>query len=119
MLRPAYSYIVWFFMLWSSLAQAQPNATPILNLGPLYDCSQPQKLGIFDYPSLKNCFHSMQKQEVLVLTFCGKVFRYPPVATTFPTCYCTLETITMTHQYSNIFTRKQQYHNIQSVLMLG
>ena len=46
-------------------------------------------------------------------------FQYSPVATTFPIYYFTLETVTMTCHYGNMFTRKQWYCNIQSVLMLG
>lgn len=51
--------ILYSSMFWSSFAQAEPNITPILNLGLLYDYSQPRHLGIFGYPSLKNCSHSM------------------------------------------------------------
>ena len=45
----------------------------------LYDCSQPQHLGIFGFPSLENCSHIMLQQEATVSTFRGKVLRYSPV----------------------------------------
>ena len=34
------------FVLWFSLAKTEPDTVPILNLGPLYDSSQPRHLGI-------------------------------------------------------------------------
>ena len=66
------------------------------------------------YPSLKNC---MLKQEAHVSTFCGEVFQYSPVATTFLIYYCTLESITMLFNYDNIFTGKQEHHNVHSILV--
>ena len=47
--------VLCLFILWSSLTKAQLASVPALNLGPLYDCSQPQHLEIFGFPSLKNC----------------------------------------------------------------
>ena len=47
------------FILWFLLTKAQPNAVPILDLGPPYDCHQLQHLVIFGFLSLKNCSHSM------------------------------------------------------------
>ena len=76
------------FILWSSLLTAQPASPLALDLGPLYDCSQPRRLGVFGL-----------QQEVIVSTFRGEVLRYSPVATTFPIYYCQLETITITCDY--------------------
>ena len=103
------------FVLWSSLTKTQPGTVPILNLGPLYDCCQPRYLGIFGFPSLKNCHHNMLQQETTVSTF----LRYSPVATTFSIYYCPLETITMTCHYDNIFARKSRYRTAKSVQLPG
>ena len=105
------------FILWSPLTKAQLASEPALNLGLLYDCSQPSHLGIFGFPSLKNCFHNMLQQEATVSTFRGKILRYSSVATTFPIYYCTLESITMICHYDNIFTGKSRYRNAKSVLL--
>ena len=109
--------LICLFILRSSLTKAQPASVPALNLGPFYDCSQPRHLGIFGFPSLKNCSHNMLQQEATVSTFQGEVLRYSPIATTFPIYYCTLETITMTCHYDNIFTGKSRYRNVKSVLL--
>ena len=61
----------------------------------------------------------MLQQEATVSTFRGEVLRYSPIATTFPIYYCTLETITMTCHYDNIFTGKSWYRNVKSVLLPG
>ena len=37
--------------------------------GPLYDCCQPQHLGMFGFSSVKNCSQSMLQQEPTVMTF--------------------------------------------------
>ena len=111
--------LICLLVLWFSLTKAQPDAVPILNLGPLYDCSQPRHLGIFGFPSLKNCSHSMLKQNATVTTFRREVPGYSPVATTFLIYYCTLETIAMTCHYDNIFAAKSRYRTIQSVLLPG
>ena len=92
-------------ILWSSLVTAQPASPPTLNLGTLYDFRQPRRLGIFGFPSLKNCSHTMLQQEATVSTFRGEVLRYSLVAATFSIYYCQLETITMTCGY-DIFMGK-------------
>ena len=61
--------LVCLFILWSSLTKAQPASASFLNLGPIYDCSQPQHLRIFAFPSLKNCSNNMLQQETTVHTF--------------------------------------------------
>ena len=106
------------FILWSSFVTAQSASPLTLDLVPLYDCSQPQSLGIFGFPSLKNCSHTMLQQEATVSTFQGEVLRYSPVATTFAIYHCHLETITMTCDY-DIFTGKNRYHDVKSVLLPG
>ena len=105
------------FILWSSLLTAQPASPLALDLGPLYDCSQPRRLGVFGFPSLKNCSHTILQQEVIVSTFHGEVLRYSPVAATFPIYYCQLETITMTCDY-DICTEKNRYCDVKSVLFI-
>ena len=59
--------------------KAQPNKVQILDLGPLYDCHQPQHLGISGFPSLKNCSHSMLQQEATVTTFRGEFLDILPL----------------------------------------
>ena len=113
-----YHHIPCLFLLWSSITKAQPGTVPVLNLGPLYDCSQSRHLGILGFPSLTNCSHSMLQQEATVSTFRGEVLRYSPVTTTFPVHYCTLQTITMTCHY-DIFAGNRRYHTTQSVLLPG
>ena len=103
---PCTPVLLCLFVLRSSVTKTQPGTVLILNLGPLYDCSQPQYLGIIGFLSLTNCSHSVLQQEATVSTFRGEVLTYFPVAKTFPIYYCTLETITMTCHYDNIFTRK-------------
>ena len=120
MLRSTVFIILRFFVLWSSLPQAQPNTTPILNLRwSLYGCSQPRLLEIFGMLSLKNCFSSTLQQEVHVCTFREEILQYSPVASTFPIYYCTLEAITMTCTYYSILAQKQRRRNFQSVLVPG
>ena len=97
-----------FFILWSSVGQTQPNTTPILILGPLYDCSQPLQLAILSYSSLKNCSHSMLQQEAHVSPFRREVLQYSPIATTLPIYYPTLKSIAMPCTYDKIFAGKQQ-----------
>ena len=109
--------LICLLALLSSLTKTQPASIPVLNLSPLYNCSQPRHLGIFRFPSLSNCFHNMLQQEATILTFWGEVLRYCPVATTFPIYYCTLKTIQMTCHYDNIFTGKSWYHKAKSVLL--
>ena len=106
------------FILWSSLVTAQPSSLLTLELGPLYDYSQLRRLGIFGFPSLKNCSHTMLKEEATVSTFRGKVLQYSPLATTFPIYYCQLETINMTCDY-DIFTGKNRHRKVESVLLPG
>ena len=60
----------------------------------------------------------MLQQEATVSTFQGEVLRYSPVATTFAIYHCHLETITMTCDY-DIFTGKNRYHDVKSVLLPG
>ena len=69
---PCTPVLLWLFVLRSSVIKAQPGAVLILNLGPLYDCSQPQYLGIIRFLSLTNCSHSVLQQEATVSTFCGE-----------------------------------------------
>ena len=47
------------FVLQFTLTKAQPKKVTILNLGPLYDCCQPQHLGMFVFSSVNNCSQSM------------------------------------------------------------
>ena len=101
------------FVLWSSLVTAQSASTLALNLGSPYDCSQLRYLGIFGFPSLNSCSHTMLQQGAAVSTFRGDVLRYSPVATTFPIYYCQLETISMTCDY-DIITGKNRYHDIMT-----
>ena len=61
----------------------------------------------------------MLQQEVAVSTFRGKVLWYSPVATTFPITYCSLEIITMTCHYANIFSGKSRYCTAKSILLPG
>ena len=100
------------FILWPSLVTAQPASPIALDLGPLYDCSQPRRLGVFGFLSLKNCSHTMLQQEVTVSTFRGEVLRYSPIY------YCQLETITMTCDY-DIFKGKNRYRDVKSVLLVA
>ena len=51
----------------------------------------------------------MLQQEAHVSTFRGEVFRYSPVATTFPIYYWTLDIITMTCAYDNIPAEKNDF----------
>ena len=111
--------LVCLFILWSSLRKAQTVSVPALNLGPIYDCSQPRHLGIFVFPSLKNYSHNMLQKEAIVSRFLGKVFHYSPIAVTFPIYYCTLETITMTYHYDNIFMGESRCCKVKSVLLPG
>ena len=110
--------LFYIFILWSSLVTAQPASLLTLDLGPLYDYIQPQRLGIFGFPSLKNFSHTMLQQEATVSTFRGEILRYSPVATIFPIYYCQLETITMACDY-DIFTGKNRYHDVKTVLLPG
>ena len=110
--------LLYIFVLWSSLVTGQSASPLALNLGPLYDCSQLRYLGIFGFPSLNNCSHTMLQQGAAVSTFRGKVLRYSPVVTTFPIYYCQLETISMTCDYY-IITRKNRYCDVKSVLLPG
>ena len=103
--------------LWSLFAKAPPSSTPAVHLGLLYNCSQPQHLGIFAFPSLTNCSHNMLKQDAAISTFRGEIFRYSTVATIFAIYYCTLETIHMTCHYDNIFTGKNRYRETRSILL--
>ena len=105
--------------LWPLFAKAQATSIPAINLGPLHDCSQPQHLGIFAFPSLTNCSHNILQQDKAISTFRGEVLRYSPVATIFPIYYCTLETIHMTCHYDNIFKWKNCYRETRSVLLPG
>ena len=47
------------FVLQFTLTKAQPKKVTILNLGPLYDCCQPQHLGMSVFSSVNNCSQSM------------------------------------------------------------
>ena len=105
------------FILWFWLIEAQPSSA--LNLGPLYDWSQPRHLGIFGFPSLKNCYHTMLQEEASESTPRGEVLRYSPIADTFPIYYCQLETITMICHYGNIFTGRNRYRDVKSILLPG
>ena len=105
---PPILILLCFFIFCSSLGQTQPNATPILILGPLYDCSQPLQLGILSYSSLKNCSHSMLQQKAHTSPFRREVLQYSPIATTLPIFYPTLKSITMSCTYNKIFAGKQQ-----------
>ena len=61
----------------------------------------------------------MLQQEATVSTFRGEVLQSSPVATTFHIYYCQLETITMTCHYNSIFTGKNRYRDVKSVLLPG
>ena len=76
-------------------------------------------LGYLVSPHCMNYSHSTLQQEAAVSTFRGELLQYSPVATTFPIYYCSLETITMTCHYDNIFSRKFRYRTTQSVLLPG
>ena len=65
-------------VLWFSLTKAKPDIVPVLNLRPLDECSQPQHLAIFGFPSLKNCSRSVLQQKATATTFRGEVLRYSP-----------------------------------------
>ena len=114
---PPILILLCFFIFWSSLGQTQPNTTPILSLGPLYDCSQPLQLGILSYSSLKNFSHSMLQQEAHISPFRREVLQYSPIAITLPIHYPTLKTITMSCTYDKIFAGKQRQGKVQSFLV--
>ena len=78
-----------------------------------------QNLGIFGFPSLKNCTESIIQQKAAFTTFRWEVHWYSPVATSFPIHYCTLKTIRMTCHYNNIFFGKTRYRTTQTVLLPG
>ena len=66
------------FILWSSLPKALFASVPALNLGPLYDCSPPWHLGMFEFLSLKNCSHDILQQEATTSTFWENSFGILP-----------------------------------------
>ena len=75
--------ILYFSMFWTSFAQAESNITPILNLGLLYDYSQPRHLGIFGYPSLKNYLTVCYRKRSLYPHLAGNSLDAPQFLSSF------------------------------------
>ena len=61
----------------------------------------------------------MLQEEASESTPRGEVLRYSPIADTFPIYYCQLETITMICHYGNIFTGRNRYRDVKSILLPG
>ena len=61
----------------------------------------------------------MLQQEATVLAFQEEVLQYSPDAGTFQIYNCTLQTITITCHYDNIFTEKNPYCKAKSVILPG
>ena len=74
-----------------------------IGLGPIYDCTTTTPLGIYDYPTIRNCKHKMNQEEYQVKTYSAEVFRYSPKVSKFPIYLCSHFEITLTCDHRNIF----------------
>ena len=68
-----------------------------IDLGILYDCTSVTPMGVFEFPTLKNCKHDMRNMEndlQEMKTWNGKVKKYQPKTTKFDVYLCTMKYIT-------------------------
>ena len=76
-----------------------------IDLGPIYDFTTTTPLGIYDYPTVRNCKHKMNEEEYQVKTYLAEVFRYSLKVSKskFPIYLCSHFEITLTCDHRNIF----------------
>ena len=84
----------WFH---SALSMLTPN------LGTLFDCERPISQGVYEYPSIPNCYQNIKNHEDAISEFTTKVFRYSPISTKFQMHFCRQHIRTYTCDYRNVF----------------
>ena len=80
-----------------------------IDLGPIYDCTTTTPLGIYDYPTIRNCKHKMNQEEYQVKTYSAEVCRYSPKVSKFPIYLCSHFEITLTCDHRNIFLSSKRF----------
>ena len=69
------------------LTPASTNPKKI-DFGVIYDCTKVTPIDTFDYPSLRDCNHSMSKTNNAVCTISAEIHKYEPKVSKFYIHHC-------------------------------
>ena len=109
----------WFYQLILSLLfipyySYTLKTLPSLYLGPLYDCSHVYPQGLFSYPTIRTCSHSMHDHNQSVQTQKSEVYKYQPTATKFKIYHCVAQEFQL-KCYKNVVFHVSKHEVISSI----
>ena len=92
-----------------------PSGTAQINLGILHDCTSVTPIGVFGFPTLKDCKHNMDENKEMKV-WKGKVRKYQPKTTHFYIYLCSLEYISLRCDEKGIEAfEPEQYRTVKKI----
>ena len=98
-------------LLLFSISSTMAVKSPV-ELGSLYDCTKTTPMGIYEYPSLRDCGHNMNNIDAELTTYQAEVYRYSPNVTKFDMYLCSFETIDLRCDRTNIFKSSKKTRKV-------
>ena len=96
--------MLWLCIIIVGLGLPLPGTNPkTIDLAVIYDCTKVTLIAISDYPSLRDCNHSMSKTNDPVLTYNAEIHKYEPKNSKFSIHHCQCFKITGNSSQKNIF----------------
>eukprot|EP00111_Clytia_hemisphaerica_P012925 TCONS_00037964-protein len=92
-----------FYLLCLLLRSVGATSNSTLHFGVLHDCTVVKPVGIFEYPTLKDCDHTMDGNRDDMFTMDAEILKYSPKVTKFEIYLCSLEKVTLECDYENFF----------------